>query len=126
MPIRYLLVILLLSGCATLSKLKSPFKIKAVLEGEIKGHQVRCEKNIDLSQGQWGVLCEIGGGIFVHYQPNQINSQQMGINFLVTKEKAGLSKVIAAPMLIMQAGHSVSNQTLSKSAKFAITAEQIP
>jgi|GEM_PF-6765233 len=40
MPIRYLLVILLLSGCATLSKLKSPFKIKAVLEGEIKGHQV--------------------------------------------------------------------------------------
>ncbi len=126
MPIKYLLGLLLLSGCSHLSNLKSPFKIKAVLEGEIKGHQVRCEKSIDLSQGQWGVLCEIGGGIFVHYQASQINPQQMGINFVVSKEKAGFSKVIAAPMLIMQADHIVSNQTLSKSAKFAITAEQIP
>lgn len=126
MPIKYILAALLLPACHTLSQLKHPLQIKAVLEGEIKGNQVRCEKNIDLNQGHWGVLCEIGGGIFVHYQPKPINQKQMGINFLVTKEKAGRSKILASPVLIMKAGRSVANQTLSKSANFAITAEHIP
>ena len=53
------------------------------------------------------------GQFLINVVPNQI------------KTAIGFSKVIAAPMLIMQADHIVSNQTLSKSAKFAITAEQI-
>ena len=126
MLIRCILTLLLLPGCASLSQLKIPVQIKAVLEGEIKGHKVRCEKDIDLSKGQWGLMCEVGGGIFVHYQPEQINPKQTGISFVVSKEKAGEQKVIAAPMLIMQAGRTVVNQTITNTANFAIMAEHIP
>ena len=50
-----LLGLFFLPGCQLFPFLKQmPFQIKAVIEGEIKGHHIRCEKTLKL--GMWAGL----------------------------------------------------------------------
>ena len=117
-----LLGFVLLPGCTHLP-LKFPLQIKAAIEGEIKGKRIHCEKTLDLGQGQWGVMCEIGNGMDIKYRINPFSADQTKVEFLVAKEKEGGQKIIAAPALIVKGSHSAQNTTTTENTNIIIKAE---
>lgn len=127
MPARLLLTSLLLaSGCTLFPLSKSaPFQIKAVIEGEIKGHKIHCEKTIDLADGKWGVMCNVGNDMDVKYRVRPMSNDAAQIEFLVGKSKQGREKVIATPSVIVKKSQSAKNVTTTHSANIMVMAERI-
>lgn len=121
-----LVSLFLLVGCQHLSNLKIPLQIKAVIEGEIKGHKIHCEKTLALDKGQWGVMCSIGNDMDVKYRVNKLHDGQALVEFMVSKDKAGESKVIAAPALLVKENRSAQNVSTTDNSNIIVTAERIP
>jgi hypothetical protein len=122
----FLAALLLLPGCAHfLSKIKVPLQIKAVLEGEIKGHKIHCEKTLALDKGQWGIMCAVGNDMEVQYRINTLQDGQALVEFVVSKEKQpGERKIIAAPSLIVKNNHSAENVTTTDTSTVMVRAER--
>ena len=116
------LLLLFLSGCALLSNLQAPLQIKAIIEGEIKGYKIRCEKNLELRNGHWSVMCGLDNDISIKYRVKNLGENQSKIEFLVgrTTER----RIIAAPTLIVK-NRPVQSATLSGSTNLLVTAEYV-
>lgn len=127
MPVKLILLSLfLLSGCKLFPFDKGmPFQIKAVIEGEIKGHKIHCEKTIDLADGKWVVMCNVGNDMDVKYRVRPMVNEQTHVEFLVGKSKDGREKVIATPTLIIKKAQSARTVTTTHSASIIVMAERI-
>ena len=86
--------LILLSGCQLLPFKNFPMEIKAVIDGEIKGHKIHCEKRIDLADGRWGVMCDVDNDMDVKYRVRPMNNDITQIEFVLT----ALSKKIGTKM----------------------------
>lgn len=117
---------LFFSGCKLFPFLKElPFEIKAVIEGEIKGHKVRCEKMLDLADGKWGVMCSLGNDMDVKYRVRNINSSLAQIDFVVGKSKEGQEKIIATPTVLVKRAHSAQTTVSNEKTSLTVLAERI-
>ena len=86
---KFLALVLMGSGCSLIPFKYGPLQIKAVIEGEIKGYRIHCEKTIDLGDGKWGLMCSLGNDMDVKYRIRHITKDQTQIEFLVGKAKEG-------------------------------------
>ena len=121
-----LLSLIILPGCSFLPFLKQlPFQIKAVIEGEIKGHKIHCEKNLDVANGKWGIMCGIGNDIDIKYRVRPVTNEQTQVEFVVEKSKEGRQKVIATPTVIVKKAQSTRNVTTTANTNIMILAERI-
>ncbi len=127
MPVRLVLLSLFLfPGCKLFPFVKGmPFQIKAVIEGEIKGHKIHCEKTLDLVDGTWGVMCNVGNDMDVKYRVRPMSKDLAQIEFIVGKSKEGYEKVIAAPTIVVKRAHSAQTITTTHSANIMVMAERI-
>jgi hypothetical protein len=115
-----------LSGCSLLPLFKGkPFQIKAVIEGEIKGHHIRCEKTLELGDGKWGLMCSIDNGLDIKYRMREIADEHTQVEFLVEKSKAGRGKIIATPALLVKKSETATNVVSTHNSYLTIVAERI-
>lgn len=129
MRVKFLLIfvcIAFLPGCSLLRFLKeNHLKIKATVEGEIKGHHIRCEKTLELGDGKWGLMCSIDNGLDIKYRMREMADDHTQVEFLVEKSKAGQAKVIATPVLLVTLSETSTNVISTKNSYLTIVAERI-
>ncbi len=118
-----LLFLTMLSGCQHLA-LGIPIQIKAGIEGNIKGINIKCENSLELNHGQWGVMCQAGNDINVKYQVKSLPGDLSKLKFLVAKEKEGHQKIIASPALILKSGERSSSTVTTDTSNILIKAER--
>lgn len=128
MPVNFFLIFvcIALSGCSMLQHFlkDNPLKIKATVEGEIKGHHIRCEKTLELGDGKWGLMCSIDNGLDIKYRMREIGDDTQ-VEFLVEKSKAGQPKVIATPALLIKKSETAKNVISTSSSYLTIIAERV-
>lgn len=118
--------LVLLCGCSLLPFVKGQhFKIKAVIEGEIKGHKIHCEKMLDLADGKWGVMCNVGNDIDVKYRVRPMTNDTAQVEFIVGKTKNGREKVIATPSVLVKKSESARNVSTTNSSSISVLAERV-
>jgi hypothetical protein len=122
---KLLALVFVLSGCSLLPFKSTPLQIKAVIEGEIKGHHIHCEKTLNLGNGKWGIMCRLGNDMDVKYRIRSITKDQTQIEFLVGKAKEGRHKIIAAPTVMVNKAHSTRTVTSAHNANIMVMAELI-
>jgi uncharacterized protein YbcI len=116
----------LLSGCTFLPLAKdTPFQIKAVIEGEIKGHKIHCEKTIDLADGKWGVMCNVGNDMDVKYRVRPMSDELTQVEFVVGKAKEGREKLIATPTLLVKKAQSARTVSTTNTSSITVLAERV-
>jgi hypothetical protein len=117
---------LFLSGCSFLPFLKQmPFEIKASIEGEIKGHRIHCEKTLKIAEGKWAFMCGVGNDTDVKYRVRSINDTEAQVEFLISKDKEGEQKIIAAPALFIKTARSTQSVTTTNTANIIVSVERI-
>ncbi len=103
----------------------SPFQIKAVIEGEIKGHKIHCEKTIDLADGKWGVMCNVGNDMDVKYRVRPMSDELTQVEFIVGKSKEGREKLIATPTVLVKKAQSARAVSTTNTSNITVLAERI-
>ncbi len=122
----FFLMPIFLCGCSLLHFLKeNPLQIKATVEGEIKGHHIRCEKTLKLGDGKWGLMCSIDNGLDVKYRVREIADDHTQVEFIVEQHKSGYGKLIATPALLIKKSETATNVISTKSSYLSIVAERI-
>src|SRR5262245_24636439 len=120
------LIFLFFPSCSMLRFFKeNPLKIKATVEGKIKGHHIRCEKTLELGDGKWGLMCSIDNGLDIRYRIRQIADDHTQVEFLVEKSKPGHQKIIATPALLVKKLETAKNIISTNSSYLTIVAERI-
>ena len=99
-PTFLLMVMLLLSSCNLIKWRDGVLQIRAVIEGDIKGHRIYCEKTINLSDKHFGVMCHLDGNMDIKYRIHHLKEQKQ-IDFVVDKPKNYGHKVLATSSLII-------------------------
>lgn len=118
--------LLLLPGCSLLPFKNSPLQIKAVIEGEIKGHRIHCEKTLNLGDGRWGVMCSLGNDMDVKYRVRPIAKDQAQIEFVVGRSKEGQhEKILAAPTVMVNKSYSTRTVSSGHNGTIMVIAERI-
>jgi hypothetical protein len=127
MPAKILVFILVfLPGCSLFPLIKNmPLQIKAVIEGEIKGHKIHCEKMLDLTDGKWGIMCNVGNDMDVKYRIKPMSNDVAQIEFVVGKSKEGRQKIFAAPTVVVKKTHSAKNVFTTHNANIIVMAERL-
>jgi hypothetical protein len=118
-------VLFTFAGCTLLPFKKFPLEIKAVIEGEIKGHKIRCEKTLDLADGKWGVMCKVGNDMNVRYRVRSMTDEVAQIEFIIGKDKEGREKVIATPTVLVKKSQSTRTVSTTKTSTISVFAERI-
>lgn len=118
--------VVMISGCSLLPLIKGKsFQIKAVIDGEIKGTKIHCEKTIELADGKWGVMCSIGDDMDVKYRVRPMPDEDAHVEFVIGKTKRGRSKVIATPSLFVKNKERARTVSTSGTSTITILAERV-
>jgi hypothetical protein len=118
--------LLLLTGCKHFGlSFEAPGILKAVVEGEIKGMLIHCEKTITLGTKAWEVMCKVNDEVDIKYRTQKINSKQIKLEMLIDKQVGDSKKVIAAPVMIVNKNQSASVEMVSDKGRIDIRAESI-
>lgn len=120
----FCLLLAFVQGCKHFA-LGIPFQIKAAIEGEVKGVKLQCEKTLELDRGGWEVMCRAGNNIDVKYRMQRFNDKQTKVEFLVAKEKNGVQKLIASPIMIIKDSHPSSSESATHNSNILIKAERV-
>lgn len=121
-----LIVLVFLTGCKHIGLLfQKPGVIKAVVEGEIKGMTIHCEKTITLGRMNWEVMCKVNDTIDIKYRTQSINNKQVKLEVLIDKQSGYIKKVIAAPVMIVDKGKPASIETVSDKSRIDIRTEPV-
>lgn len=120
-----LLLLLFLPTCKHFSNLSLPIEIKATIDGELNGHKIQCEKTLLLQKGQWGLMCKVGNNMSINYFVNSLHDGQAKIEFQISKEKNGKSKVIASPSLLVKNKNNYWQNITSKNTNIMLMAERL-
>jgi hypothetical protein len=116
--------LLLLGGCKHIGLLfEPPSTLKAVVQGEIKGINIHCEKTLILGSARWEVMCKVSDNIDIKYRTQSINHNQTKLEILIDKQSGDYKKTIAAPMVIVNKGKPANMEMVSDKARIAIRTE---
>ncbi len=116
----------LLSGCKHLGLIfEPPSTLKAVVEGDVKGMAIHCEKTLELGNVNWEVMCKVSDEIDIKYRTKSINNSQTKLEILIDKQSGDIKKTIAAPMVIVSRGKPASIETVTEKGRIAIKTEPI-
>lgn len=115
------------SGCKHVGLLFTPpATLKAVVQGEIKGMTIHCEKTLNLGVVKWEVMCRVSDEIDIKYRTQLINAHQTRLEILIDKQSIDGQKTIAAPIMIVSRDKPAVLETISDKSRIDIRAEQIP
>ena len=71
-----IMVMLLLSSCNLIKWRDGALQIRAVIEGDIKGHRIYCEKTINLGDKHFGIMCHLDGNMDIKYRIHHLKEQK--------------------------------------------------
>src|SRR5918911_5088325 len=115
-----------LSSCKHFPFKDFPIEINALIEGEIKGHRVYCEKKISLGSGKWQVLCGVGNDTDIKYRTQSVTEDKAVVEFLIGKSKESYEKIIAQPIFIVKKDQGPRQViTRTDTANLKVTVERI-
>jgi hypothetical protein len=121
-----IMALLLVTGCKQFGlSFESPGILKAVVDGEIKGMAIHCEKTITLGTINWEVMCRVSDNVDIKYRTQTINNKQVKLEVLIDQQMGDSKKVIAAPVMIVSRSKSVSIETVSNKGRIDIRTEPI-
>lgn len=117
---------LILCGCKHIGLLfEPPATLKAVVQGEIKGMTIHCEKTLNLGVAKWEVMCKVSDEIDIKYRTQPINAHQTKLEILIDKPGGDDQKTIIAPTMIVSIDEPAILETVSDMSRIDIRAEQI-
>lgn len=125
--ISILIFLAIISGCGHLQQFlkDNPIEINALIEGEIKGHRVFCEKKISLGNGKWQLMCGAGNDTEIKYRTQSITDDKTIVEFLIGKSKENYEKVIAQPVFIVKKDQGPRHMiTTTDTANLKVTVER--
>lgn len=112
------------SGCKHLGLIfEPPSTLKAVVEGDIKGMAIHCEKTLELGNVHWEVMCKVSDEIDIKYRTKSINDNQTKLEILIDKQSGDTKKTIAAPIVIVSRDKPASIETVTEKGRIAIKTE---
>lgn len=100
-------------------------EIKATIDGELNGHKIKCEKTLTLQNGQWGIMCKVGNNMSINYFVDSLKNGQAKIEFQISKEKNGKSRVIASPSLLVKNKSNYWQKISTKNTNIMLMAERL-
>ena len=121
-------IALFMTSCKHLEQFfkSNPIEINAIIEGEIKGHRVFCEKKISLGNGKWQVLCGAGNDTEIKYRTQPITADKTIVEFLIGKSKDTYEKIIAQPIVIVKKDQGPRHVlTMTDTANLKLIVERI-
>lgn len=119
-------LIMPLGACKHLGFLfEPPSTLKAVVEGDIKGVAIHCEKTLELGNVHWEVMCKVSDEIDVKYRTKTINNGQTKLEILIDKQSGDTTKTIAAPMVIVSRDKPAILESVTEKGRIAIKTEPI-
>lgn len=117
MRVSLIVFVFFMCGCKHLDFLfQPPATLKAIIKGNIKGVDIRCEKTLNLGRGKWEVMCKASDEIEIKYRTLKLDGERTKLEMMINKKKYGRKKVVAAPTLIVKRGRPAAVKTVS--AKF--------
>lgn len=115
-----------LCGCKHIGLLfEPPATLKAVVEGEINGMTIHCEKILNLGVAKWEVMCKISDEIDIKYRTQPINARQTKLEIVIDKPGSDNQKAIIAPTMIVSKDEPTILETVNDRSRIDIRAEQI-
>lgn len=126
MRISLLLALLLLGACKHLGLLfEPPSTLKAIVQGEIKGMAVHCEKTLSLGKASWEVMCKVSDDIDIKYRTHNLNKHQTKLEILIDKKKGLERKVLIASTMIVSRDKPSSLLSMNDKGRMDVKAENI-
>jgi hypothetical protein len=126
MRISLLLALLLLSACKHIGLLfEPPGTLKAVIQGEIKGMAIHCEKTLTIGTAKWEVMCKVSDGIDIKYRTQSLNGRQTKLEILIDKQKGDENRILISPTVIVSRDKPATLESRSDKGYIGIHAEQI-
>jgi len=126
MRLSLITALLLIAGCEHIGLLfEPPATLKAIIQGQIKGKRIYCEKILTIGSGKWEVMCKISDQVDIKYRTRTLGNNQTRLELLIDKQKGDSRKVIAAPVVIVRNGKTALLTTIARGSHFDIKAEQI-
>jgi len=119
------LILLFLTGCKHIGLLfEPPATLKAVVQGEINGMTIHCEKILNLGVAKWEVMCKVSDNIDIKYRTQTINAHQTKLEILVDGQNTDGQRTIAPTMIVSRDEPTVL-EAISDTGHIDIRAEQI-
>lgn len=126
MRVSLIIAVLFLGGCKHLGFLfQPPATLKAVIQGNVKGVDIHCEKSLNLGRGKWEVMCKASDEIEIKYRTLKLENDRTKIELMINKKKRGRRKAVASPSLIVKRGYPASIKTTAASFDLALRAEPV-
>ena len=118
-------VILLLCSCQHVDSLFTPLlMLKAVIQGQIKGVLINCEKVVSV-QEHWQIMCKIGDDIDIKYRTKRLDRNNTQLEVMIDKAKGDRRKIIAEPVLMVTRNQPALLDTIGKNSHINIRVERI-
>ena len=70
-------------------------------------------------------MCGVGNDMDVKYRVRSINAKEAEVEFLISKDKQGERKVIAAPVVLVKNATKAQNITTSHKANILVSVERV-
>ena len=126
MRISLIFVLLLLGGCKHLGLLfESPATLKAIVQGEIKGMAIHCEKTLSLGKASWEVMCKVSDDIDIKYRTHSLNKHQTRLEILIDRQKGEERKVLLASTIIVNRNKPSALLSINDKGRLDVKTEQI-
>lgn len=121
-----IVALVFLAGCKHIGLVfEPPSTLKAVVQGEIKGMAIHCEKILTLGSNKWEVMCKVSDEIDIKYRTQTINDRQTKLEILIDKQSGDHQKTILAPTVIVSRDNPVVLETVYEKGRIDVRAEQI-
>jgi hypothetical protein len=127
MRISLIFALVLLAGCKHIGLLfEPPGTLKAIIQGQIKGKDIHCEKTLSLGRGKWEIMCKVSDDIDIKYRTKTLENNQTKLELLIDRKKGNSRKIVAAPTMIVKRGKVVELKSIAHGSYFDIKAEKNP
>ena len=115
----------ILPSCHHLDSLFTPLlMLKAVIQGQIKGVLINCEKVVSI-QEHWQIMCKIGDDIDIKYRTKRLDRDITQLEVMIDRTKGDRRKIIAEPVLMVTRNQPALLDTVGKNSHLNIRAERI-
>jgi hypothetical protein len=126
MRFSWIIALVFLTGCRHIGLLfERPGVLKAVVQGEIKGVAIHCEKTITLGKMNWEIMCKVSDDVDIKYRTQPINTKQIKLEVIIDKQTGDTNKVIAAPVMIVSKGKPASLEMTNDKGHLDIRTEPV-
>ena len=119
-------VLFLLSGCKHIGLLfEPPATLKAIVQGEIKGLSIHCEKTLILGRLKWELMCKVSDDIDIKYRTQRLNDHQTQLEIMIDKQKGEDRRILIATTIIVSPNKPATLVSMNDKGRVDVRAEQI-